>query len=261
MEIGYREFAVFALPGKPLAISADAAGSFQVSAPAGTWQATGANRWTWTAPAKPGVFPLEVVRADGARLELEAFVMVPASREHNGRLNGYLIGQYPRQALHGLPAYVPPSGFVELTQATAGIHVSPHFTLGQFQCKEAGAYPKYLVLTPRLLLKLEGLVQYLNTRGIAPEAIHVMSGYRTPWYNRQLGDTHYSRHMWGDAADIYIDSARGGYLDSRELSGDLAQLFREPAYADLRGGLGTYPATAAHAPFVHVDARGFSARW
>ncbi len=29
----------------------------------------------------------------------------------------------------------------------------------------------------------------------------------------------------------------------------------------LVGGIGIYPATSAHGPFVHIDARGSRARW
>jgi uncharacterized protein YcbK (DUF882 family) len=30
---------------------------------------------------------------------------------------------------------------------------------------------------------------------------------------------------------------------------------------DLVGGIGIYPATSAHGPFVHIDVRGNRARW
>src|SRR4029079_18551774 len=33
------------------------------------------------------------------------------------------------------------------------------------------------------------------------------------------------------------------------------------AFAGLTGGLGTYAPTETHGPFVHVDVRGFAARW
>jgi hypothetical protein len=35
----------------------------------------------------------------------------------------------------------------------------------------------------------------------------------------------------------------------------------QPAAQGLIGGLGKYPPTAAHGPFVHVDVRDYSARW
>ena len=35
----------------------------------------------------------------------------------------------------------------------------------------------------------------------------------------------------------------------------------EKEHPDLIGGVGVYPATSAHGPFVHVDVRGVKARW
>lgn len=46
-----------------------------------------------------------------------------------------------------------------------------------------------------------------------------MSGYRTPYYNRSIGnETRYSRHVYGDAADIYVDDDDDGIMD--DLDGD-----------------------------------------
>ena len=35
----------------------------------------------------------------------------------------------------------------------------------------------------------------------------------------------------------------------------------ERQHPELVGGIGIYPATGAHGPFVHIDARGTRARW
>jgi hypothetical protein len=35
----------------------------------------------------------------------------------------------------------------------------------------------------------------------------------------------------------------------------------EPEFGDLVGGMGMYRPTGAHGAFVHVDVRGFEARW
>jgi len=276
LDVDYGVFAVFALPGErvPVAVD-DSPGSYSLHASAGTVRTLGDNRWRWTAPGKPGHYELDVRRADGKRVRLESFVMVPATRVRHGRLNGYRIGHYPKihHAAHAA-AYAPPRGFVKVTRALAHVPVSPHFTLGQFLCKEAGGYPKYVVLQPRLLLKLEALMDYLNRHGVHANRVHVMSGYRTPWYNAQLGNVPDSRHTLGDAADIYIDVApkndrmddlnhdgRSDFADSRLLAADVNRLFRKPALDYLRGGVGAYHSTSAHGPFVHVDARGWRARW
>lgn len=260
LDVGYRIFPVFAMPGESVPLSTGTAGRFHITAAGGEVRDDGDGRWTWLAPGKPGHYPIDIERYDGAHMRIEAFVMVPADTVRRGVLNGYRIGHYPHSPLHGLRIYRAPEGFVEVTPELAELHVTPHFTLGQFLCKQAGDYPKYLVLRPLLLLKLEALVSHLAAEGVSAGAVHVMSGYRTPWYNEHLGDTTYSRHMWGDAADIYVD-ATAGFRDSAPLAADLGRLFQQPDYAYLQGGLGTYPATRNHPPFVHVDARGFQARW
>jgi uncharacterized protein YcbK (DUF882 family) len=38
-------------------------------------------------------------------------------------------------------------------------------------------------------------------------------------------------------------------------------MLAKPEYARFQGGMGFYPATTAHPPFVHVDVRGTKARW
>jgi hypothetical protein len=35
----------------------------------------------------------------------------------------------------------------------------------------------------------------------------------------------------------------------------------ERAHPTLVGGAGVYPATSAHGPFIHIDTRGYRARW
>ncbi len=274
-EIDYREFAVFAMPGERVSIElVKPAGGLQVNPAAGDMAAIDSTHWAWTAPSRPGYYPIDISRDDGTKMRLQAFVMVPADQVHDGWLNGYHIGKYPRRNLKGREIYTPPAGFIEVTPELARVRISPHFTLGEFLCKQAGGYPKYVVLQQRLLLKLETVVNYLHTQGVPREAIHIMSGYRTPWYNAQLGNVPYSRHTWGDAADVYIDAVPGDHMagdlnhdgrddrhDSALFAADVNRLFRKPQYDYLRGGLGAYPATSRHLPFVHMDTRGFRARW
>ncbi|MCG6988905.1 MAG: hypothetical protein LJF06_12095 [Gemmatimonadetes bacterium] len=99
-----------------------------------------------------------------------------------------------------------------------------------------------------------------------------MSGFRTPAYNAAIGNqTVYSRHLWGDAAAVYVDADGNGVMDdlngdgrsdvqdARVLAGWIDQAVRKVPLVP--GGLAAYRRTAAHGPFVHVDARGFRARW
>ena len=122
--------------------------------------------------------------------------MVPANAVRNGYLNDYRIGHYP-PPLRNLSAYKAPIGFIEVTPANISTLISPHFTLGQFLCKQAGGYPKYLVLQPALLSKLEGLLLEVNDRGIKTDSFVVMSGYRTPYYNAAIANVPSSYHVYG----------------------------------------------------------------
>ena len=62
-----------------------------------------------------------------------------------------------------------------------------------------------MLLKERLPLKLEAVLERVNALGFAVDTLHVMSAYRTPYYNHAIGDVKYSMHQWGSAADIYID--------------------------------------------------------
>jgi hypothetical protein len=169
--------------------------------------------------------------------------------------------------------YEPPAGFIEAGPEDHDVMVSPNFSLGQFLCKEPGD-PRYLLASPLLLLKLEALLDAVNRAGVATPTLTVMSGFRTPAYNRAIGNTtDFSRHLWGDAADVYVDVDGDGDMD--DLNGDggsdvrdarwLAQVMEtvmaDPPWRTEPGGLATYRRNPAHGPFVHIDARGRRARW
>lgn len=78
----------------------------------------------------------------------------------------------------------------------------------------------YVMVRPKLILKLELLLADVNNElGIAADHFHVMSGYRTPFYNHAIKNVAYLRHVWGGAADIFIDmKAPAGRMD--DLNGD-----------------------------------------
>jgi len=275
LPIPYRVFAVYVMPGETLDIRVRGDAGKNATLTTGervASAATGAFRWT--VRATPGVEELVVASGD-ERIRLNVFAMHPASGARDGQLNGFRIGQYPATPLRGDPIYLPPKGYVELNEQTASLELSPHFRLSQFPSKQApDAYPKFLVLRETLLLKLELLLEDVNRRGIAAETLTVMSGYRTPYYNAAIGNVQYSRHVYGGAADIYIDvspvddvmddlngDGKSNYVDAQVLYGWANALFRQPQNSHLAGGLGVYERNPAHGPFLHMDARGQRARW
>ena len=236
----------------------------------------GPTRWYWNAPSSPGMYSVKVQRTrSNTAVTLNVFVMVPLERIEDGVLNGYRIGHYPTVALRQQAIYTPPRGLIEVTRENENTLVSPHFRLRQFLCKQESDYPKYLALDGRLLTALELLLEKANARGYHARTFTVMSGYRTPYYNRAIGNsTRYSRHLWGDAADIYIDENpsdgrmddlnQDGAVDSHDAEAmyDLIESGYDSRFQNLLvGGLARYRETSSHGPFVHVDVRGVASRW
>ena len=272
--IPYPQFSIFVMPGTPISAGfVDATGGASITF-LGREQDSGTEGLL--APSTPGLESLEVRnKATGETCRINVFTLVPAKNVGaDGLLNGYRIDKYPTTPLRGLDIYLPPQGFVEVTEENASVRLSPNLTLGEFVSKQASGYPKYVVLRSSLLLKLENILRHLNEAGHPVDRFVIMSGYRTPFYNRAIGNVQYSRHVYGDAADIYIDDApRDGSMD--DLNGDgrtdradaqwlasfVEDMSRKGLFGPRVGGIGVYGSTSAHGPFVHVDVRGTRARW
>ena len=276
----YKDTAVIVMPGAVVIFdTAGPPGEYSATTEHGILIQQSAHQWRWTAPDSPGTYEL-TFRGPGAKeahddIVVHTFVMVPAREVKQGMLNGYRIGEYPSTPLKGNPIYLPPPGFIEVTKENQDTKVSPHFRLQQFICKEdtTRQYPKYVVLKERLPLKLEAVLERVNELGFKVDALHVMSAYRTPYYNHAIGDVKYSLHQWGSAADIYIDRRQNDRMDDLNRDGQvdiedakflydqIEELLADKAFRHLQGGMGYYPGTSAHPPFVHVDVRGTAARW
>ena len=276
--VSYPVMGVFVLPGEEVPIWALDSGRsvcFQIETGAGVVSETGPDRWVWRAPDEPGLYPIRVndpQKKDS--ITLNVFVMVPLQQACDGRINGYPIGNYPDTPYRNLPEYKPPAGLVEVTKQNQDTWVSPHFQLKQFLCKGCTSYPQYIALQEPLLFKLEGILHSLRQKGYGCQTLSILSGYRTPHYNRSIGNGKYSRHIYGAAADIYIDvDPKDGQMDDLNMDGlvdimdakilfdHIDELSADPTFRAFLGGLGIYETTATHGPFVHVDIRGYRARW
>ncbi len=213
---------------------------------------------------------------------LSTMILLPFSTKVNGHIGTYFVGNWPSE--HGVRgpakapagAYANPAGFFEVTDANRSTPVSQHFKLGDFVTHDQpNVWPKYIVLQQRILDKLELVLADLEARGYDVHGVKVMSGFRSPEYNYTGGNTagraNLSRHMYGDASDIYIDDDGDGQMDDLNHDGkisiDDARVILqsvdrvEAAHPELIGGAGVYTAAPGHGPFIHIDARGYRARW
>ena len=200
----------------------------------------------------------------------------PFADKQKGRVGGYRMGFWPHErGRTTTDAYENPDGFIEVTPENQGMQVSEHFKLSDFLTHDQReVWPKYLVLNEDLVDKLELVIAQLQQNGVRVQRMVVMSGFRTPWYNRNGGRVggraELSRHMYGDAADVYVDNGSGrmadlnhdGRVDSRDAKVILHAVEQvEKEHPELSGGVGVYRATRNHGPFAHVDVRGWRARW
>jgi uncharacterized protein YcbK (DUF882 family) len=237
---------------------------------------------TGTVTPSAGIWGL-VVRAGNVIkpvADLSVITLVPTSTRRNGRIGLYYIGSWPSERGRGRKSaktnYAPPTGFIEVTRENQATQVSDHFQLRDFLTHDQqNVWPKYLVLEARLLDKLELVLADLERQGIRTGGARVMSGFRTPQYNSGGGNTagraEMSRHMYGDASDIFIDNDGNGVMDDLNRDGRvniadarviLVAVERvEREHPALVGGAGVYTAGPGHGPFIHIDTRGYRARW
>ena len=229
---------------------------------------------TVVTPRQPGLYHLALSTRDPrahAAIEprrvlgdVTVAVLVPFGQKLGGMINGYRIGAYPFERLGG----ERPLGFIEVDSRTADLRISRHLRLADFITHDRqGHWPKYLAVSPRLLDKVELVVNEvarMNLRGISDPlriSVDVHSGFRTPLHNRGVeGAALASRHQYGDAIDVAIDAdgdGRFSSFDSRLVA--IAVEMVEKRHPELTGGLGVY--VNSRSPYVHIDARGRRARW
>ena len=234
----------------------------------------------FVAPTEPGVYDLAVKLDQATRQidDLSVITLVPFSEKQSGHIGLYYLGSWPFESggKPKTPAYANPSGFIQVTHENADTPVSAHFKLRDFLTKDqSNVWPKYLLLNPKLLDKLELTIDELERTGHPVRNLHVMSGFRTPEYNHTGGNTegraNLSRHMYGDASDVFVDNDKNGAMDDLNHDGrvDIQDSMAiqqavervEHAHPELVGGVGVYPACCGHGPFTHIDVRGYRARW
>jgi len=135
----------------------------------------------------------------------------------------------PRQAEKSVQYSMSRDGSKQLSQ---------NFKVSDFKCRDGS---DVILINPALIDILEKIQDHFG------KPVRVVSGYRTPKYNKMLkGAAKNSQHMYGNAADIKIED-----VSPKEVYGWLNSWHK--------GGLGLYPT------FTHVDVRntvgGDIARW
>jgi uncharacterized protein YcbK (DUF882 family) len=121
--------------------------------------------------------------------------------------------------------------------------LTKNFSRREFACHCCGALPVNWAAdgVPPLVTALQELRDQVG----AP--VTVVSGYRCPKHNREVGGAKNSQHVLGMAADIVIP---GKSVKEMYAAACGVEAFEE-------GGIGLYPKQG----FIHVDVRDYMARW
>jgi uncharacterized protein YcbK (DUF882 family) len=123
------------------------------------------------------------------------------------------------------------------------IKLTKNFYLSEFDCHDGTHVPQKLIPNVQELAdNIQVLRDYLG------EALHVLSGYRTPRYNKEVGGVANSQHPKGKASDLTTKNKT-----PKQLHAIIEKLIKEGKMK--QGGLGLYKS------FVHYDTRGTKARW
>ena len=118
-----------------------------------------------------------------------------------------------------------------------------NFKLSEFDCKDGSRTPEEHMDNVKLLAKnLQFLRDYIG------RPVEIISGYRSPDYNKRISGARSSQHMLAKAADIKIDG-----MEPWIVKKIIEHLIHEGHM--MKGGVGIYKT------FVHYDVRGRNARW
>lgn len=111
--------------------------------------------------------------------------------------------------------------------------LSKNFSVKEFRCRDG---------SDKVLISSKTVDYLQKIRDHFGKPVTLNSGYRTPTYNKSIGGSPKSQHMYGRAADITV----------KDVSLEDVYLYAEQLGV---GGLGYYDT------FVHIDSRDDHARW
>jgi len=123
------------------------------------------------------------------------------------------------------------------------MQLEKNFNLNEFKCKDGSSVPDEYLENVKLLAKnLQILRDKIN------KPIVIISGYRSPEYNKKIGGAKRSQHMLAKASDIIVSG-----MSPTEVKETIVSLIKSGEMHP--GGIGLYQS------FTHYDVRGVNRRW
>ena len=279
LKIPLKTFSVFVLPREEIKISIaqeDRDQMYQIELGGKIYESS--SSFTWQAHAESGHYQAVIKEKNSddsaSEIKINVFVLHPYQEKKGQYLENFRIGNYPEIPADKRKHYSKPKGFLKIDESLLELKLTPHFTMNQFLTRQSEKLPQFIAIQESLLLKLEFFLEEVNKAGYAAETFGIVSMYRSPYFNKKLGNnTDFSRHLFGDAADIYIDNSGDEWMDDLNADGNstradadilynLAVKFdQKEEFAQLQGGLSSYKGNGVRGPFLHIDTRGFHVNW
>lgn len=120
-----------------------------------------------------------------------------------------------------------------------------YFKIDEFKCKCGCEMPEGMP-SDKLIDLLVDIREHFNKR------VKIKSGYRCPKHNKQVGGAPKSRHIVGDAADFVVRE-----VTTKEVFKYVLQKYNNEGCGI---AININP-NDEYAGFVHLDTRGYKARW
>ena len=175
-------------------------------------------------PSDTGSAPEDVgveVCYPGALEDYSACFPVVAATDSMGA--GYA---YP-EPYEGNPQYNPPTGYLDLRVSDHDHPVSPNFVFSEFMSEAKGPFGFFQV---HVVESLQAI------REASGGPIYVNSGYRNVTYNESVGGATWSRHIYGDAVDMYSGVLSLAELEDvcKDMGADFTLLYDTHVHCDWR---------------------------
>ena len=140
--------------------------------------------------------------------------------------------------------------FMDLSHTPQTAQVATDFRLSEYVAPVVQRGDRYAYVDPQIVLHAQQIRSGLG------RPININSGYRSPEHNHDVGGATYSRHLYGDAADIDVDQTRSDaasraqeiFNEARDVDVDFIMPLAETSVAV--GGV-------SRVSWVHIDDRGF----
>lgn len=190
------------------------------------------------------MYPLWLAKYSSNKGNYDCFMWQYSSKGSVPGISGnvdmnYLYGELEEETKEEKPVEVNTDGKIVVhsySKAKEGANkLSDNFKVREFSCNDGS---DVVFVAPALVEVLQKIRNHFG------KALYINSGYRTPSYNKKVGGTTYSQHLYGTAADIRISG-----VSPKDIASYAETLLPNS------GGIGIYK------DFVHVDVRKDKSRW